>query len=315
MERNINYGLSILKTFLSFSVIKTHFFNRSSTKNKILICLLGKNRHIHVPCFFIMSFYFNYKCLISKDSKKNYKRFERLLIPYIFWPIIAYSINNIFCWYNNLKIQFTLNNLITQIILGFGIIDPLWFQIDLMLTMVLFLIILHIFKKYYFFVFYFIMITFYYIEYSKIHYSLFKYYKLHVTFTIIRMIMVFPFAVIGLTFGAFNIINIIKNFRFQVFIFSIIIFFLIDYFDVFIKLGDYNGIELNVLSICLIFIFSLLPFEKFKNKYIFDIINNLTKYTPGIYYLHTTVHFYLRYYILYFEKGTFGSIIINYIIF
>lgn len=129
MKKNINYGLSVLKTILSFLVIKTHFFRLSSTKNKIVIGLFGKNRPIHVPSFFIMSFYFNYKCFVSKDSKKYYKRFERLLIPYIFWPIIIYSINNIFCRYNDVKPQFTIYNLITQIILGFGIIDPLWFLI------------------------------------------------------------------------------------------------------------------------------------------------------------------------------------------
>jgi len=112
----------------------------------------------------------------------------------------------------------------------------------------------------------------------------------------------------------FNILNKIKSIRFQVFIFSVIIFFLVDFFNVFIFLDDYNGIELNILSICLIFIFCSLPFEKIKNIYIISIIRYVTRYTPGIYYLHTTVHFYLRYYILCFKKGSIESIIINYII-
>ena len=102
------------------------------------------------------------------------------------------------------------------------------------------------------------MQIFYFVEYSKFHEKLFKYFKRHPTFTIIRMIMVFPVAVIGFIFGAFNIINKIKNFRFQAFIFSIITFILVDYFIVFKTLGDYNGIDLNILSICLIFIFSSL---------------------------------------------------------
>lgn len=314
MKKNFNYGLSILKTILAFYVIKTHFFRRNSIKNKILIFLFGKNRHIHVPCFFIMSFFFSYQYLISKDTKKIYKRFERLLIPYIFWPIIAYSINYIFNKYNNLKNRFTFNNLKTQLILGYGIIDPLWFQIDLIATFVLFCIIIYSFKKNYLFVFYFLMIISYLIEYSKFHLYLFQYYKPLSVITIIREIMVFPFAVIGFSFGTFKIINKIKSLRFQVFILSMIIFILVDCFGVFTYLGDYNGIELNILSICLIFIFSLLPFEKIKNKYITIIIQYITKYTPGIYYLHTTVHIYLRYYFSYIRKGTIESIIINYII-
>jgi len=178
MKNNFNYGLAILKTILAFYVVKTHFFNRNSTKNKIWVYFLVKNRRIHVPCFFIISFSFNYKSLISKDSKKNYKRFERLLIPYIFWPIIVYSINYNFSKYNNIIIQFTLKNLITQLILGFGIISPLWFQIDLMATIAIFLIIIYIFKRHYFFIFYFLMMISYFIEYSKIHQQFFfQYFK------------------------------------------------------------------------------------------------------------------------------------------
>ena len=95
MKKNINYGLLILKSILAFYVVKTHCFNIKSINNKFLFYILGKNRKIHVPSFFNMSFYFNYKGLISKESNRNCKRFERLLIPYIFWPIIIYLINSV----------------------------------------------------------------------------------------------------------------------------------------------------------------------------------------------------------------------------
>ena len=42
MKKTINYGLSIRKTILSFHVIKTHFFRKSSTKNKISFVFMEK---------------------------------------------------------------------------------------------------------------------------------------------------------------------------------------------------------------------------------------------------------------------------------
>ena len=52
-----DYGLGILKTYLSLLVVATHFFSRKTTKNEIILTLYD-NRYIHVPSFFIMSFYF-----------------------------------------------------------------------------------------------------------------------------------------------------------------------------------------------------------------------------------------------------------------
>ena len=91
--KQINYGLAFLRTILAFYVIRYHYFHDKAKKNLILNYLIIKRRNIHVPSFFIMSFYFNYKSLISRNSKINCKRFERLIIPYIFWPIIIYLLN------------------------------------------------------------------------------------------------------------------------------------------------------------------------------------------------------------------------------
>lgn len=87
-----NYGLSILKSYLAFVVIVSHQFSRRTTKNKIIITI-DDNRKIHVPSFFIMSFYFTYHTLLSLNIKKLFSRLLRLLIPYIIWPIILLQIN------------------------------------------------------------------------------------------------------------------------------------------------------------------------------------------------------------------------------
>lgn len=261
-----------------------------------------------------MSFYFNYKSLIAKDSKRNYRRFERLLIPYIFWPIIIYSLNNIFSYYLKMQLQCSFKKLIIQLVIGRSIVNTLWFQLDLILTTFLFLLIIYIFKKSYLFVLQNIMILFYLMQYTKIYNKAFSYFKLDVQISIGREIMMIPFAVTGFTLAALNIIIILQKYKQKLFIFSLISFFFIDIFNVFFFMGYYNGIKPNIHSISLIFLFSVFSFDDIKNKYIKILIDYITRYTAGIYYLHMIVHSYLRYYILCIRKKTVGGLFVNYII-
>ena len=82
-----NYGFAILKSILAFLVIIAHQFKSNSTQNK-LILNITRERYFHVPCFFIMSFYFMFNTLYSLNPKKIFIRIIRLLIPYIGWPLI-----------------------------------------------------------------------------------------------------------------------------------------------------------------------------------------------------------------------------------
>ena len=123
-----------------------------------------------------------------------------------------------------------------------------------------------------------------------------------------------PFAVTGFTFASFNALNKIKEYKYSTFILCIIIFLFVDYFNIFFPMDPYNGIKPNIQSICLIFIFSNLSFDKIKNKYIKTIIEYITRYTAGIYYLHIHVYHYFKYYIQCMRKKNIGGLFINYII-
>ena len=70
--------------------------------NKYIKRIIKNN--MSVPIFFLMSFYFSHKLFLSKNVEKIKKRFERLLIPYIFWPIIIWILNNFL--YNTFKLNF-----------------------------------------------------------------------------------------------------------------------------------------------------------------------------------------------------------------
>ena len=89
---SLNLGLSILKFIFSFLVLTCHNFNPKSTGNKYIL-FFTKERRLHVPSFFIMSFYFMSKYLSSLNFKMFLKRLVRLLIPYILWPIFFWKLN------------------------------------------------------------------------------------------------------------------------------------------------------------------------------------------------------------------------------
>ena len=108
-----NLGIQILRMILCFWVVIEH-------------CLKQRIYHyykryfkirLHVPCFFLISYFFSFQTISNRDLIKINKRFERLLIPYIVFPIIILFINNIS--YINFKKSFlgkilTGNDLIIQ---------------------------------------------------------------------------------------------------------------------------------------------------------------------------------------------------------
>ena len=116
IQNTFNFGIAFLKALLAFDVICSHNFNKKSTKNKLLSFCLRK-RKIHVPSFFIISFFFMHKDFISFNINKYFKRIERLIIPYLIWPIIIWVISNFLCYSFNLNFRISLNDLSIQLII------------------------------------------------------------------------------------------------------------------------------------------------------------------------------------------------------
>ena len=88
---------------------------------------------------------------------------------------------------------------------------------------------------------------------------------------------------------------------------------LTQFFEIFARFKgvQYNGIKLNVCSTCIFLIFSLVSIQK-DNKYI-KLINILTNYTGGIYYIHRIIERYFQFLIYDIKKGTFCGIILIYL--
>ena len=313
--KSFHYGFGILKSYLAFLVIVSHQFKRNTTKN-VLILRITNNIGYHVPCFFILSFYFSFKNLLSIKKANIINRFIRLLIPYFGWPIIILLINKIYNKIFDKKLPDTYEALKSQLILGSTYINQFWFQWNLIVSTLFFLIIIFIFRKNFQFILILILILFYYIQYSGNNFVNNLNLRKNDKFTVGRMFEMIPLGVTGLTLGHYDIINKLYTIKFQTFIISLLIYNLIRDYKIFsnIKGFYYQGIELNIRAVCIVFIFSLFPSEKIKNKFLIKILDLITHYSAGPFYLHLSLKAYLLNYNDNIKNGTFLGIIINYLI-
>ena len=312
-----NIGLNVLRFLLSLDVIVSHCFKQQSTKNKILLFIL-KRRRVHVPSFVIMSFYFNYKNFISFDFKKYNNRIERLLIPYIGWPIIIWILNILINKILKTNYLCSLKDLINQILWGNVFIKTLWFQWDLIIFTIFFIIIIIIMKKNYLFFLQLFAFNSYFLQYSGYNIKFYHYLSKLKKESLGRLSELLPFAVTGFTYAYFNIFEILKNFRIKTLILCISLFIFLGKYNVFSDISAfriaYAGIILNVRATCLVFIFSLVPLEKITKRVIINILLKISKYTAGIFYLHICVFIYLRKIVNLIKQGSFYGCLIIYFI-
>ena len=283
-----DYGLGILKTYLAFLIVASHQFSRKTTKNEIIL-MLYDNRNIHVPSFFIMSFYFTCHNLLSLNPKKILNRFIRLFIPYFGWPIIILQINRKYNQIFKAKFPESIEALKYQLLWGDGYVGQFWFQWDLIVTTFLFVIIIFTFRKNCLFILILVLILFYYCQYTGNYFQKYLYLKKSNNYPVERMFEMIPFGVTYHVVNNYQLFRKIKGFLYQ-------------------------GIDLNIRSICAIFIFSLFPSDRIKNKYLHKVFNLLTNYSAGPFYLHISIRDYCRNYIYEMKNGTLLGTFYNFLI-
>ena len=237
-------------------------------------------------------------------------------MPYIGWPFIILGINKIYNEKLKKKLPDNLRALKSQLAWGQGYIGQFWFQWDLIVTLLLFIIIIFIFRKHHLFILQLILILFYYFQYTGNYFQKYLKVKKNNRYTIGRMFEMIPLGVTGFIIGYCDIINRLHKYKFQTFVISYFVYYFIGGYNVFLNIKGfcYQGIGLNIKSICIIFIFSLFPSEKIKNKYTNKILTLITNHSAGIFYLHLSIKAYLRDYNDNIKKGTFLGVIITYLI-
>lgn len=300
INKNINLGIEILRFCLCFWVLSYHCLNRN--KINYFLFKITKTKLYHVPCFSFISFYFSYSIFLHRNINKFKRRIERLLIPYIFWPILIFIINNF--PYNRTNISFY--QLKIQLVFGRQFMAPLWYLLSVIFLTLLFFILSNLFKTKFLLLTQLFEIFSYIIQYSK-YYNFLNEYKNHVKYPILDTLSILPITVSGINFASLNLIEIFKENKTKTLFFSYLFIYMLFKYDIFIELGGYKGI-INVFTSISFFIgFYLLPLNNiptfFKN-----LIKTLTSYTNGIYCVHSRFINLVR--VCFGLEGTFKSCII-----
>jgi fucose 4-O-acetylase-like acetyltransferase len=285
-KREYNIGIGILRTCLSFMVIMDHLYNQKIYKKYVYFF------YYHIPTFFLLSFFYTFNTLSSFNINKIQARFERIMIPYFSWCFIYWIFNLIYFYILNKECRHSLIDFLKNLVNGHVFNVALWFQNILIQITIIFEIAILIFKNNHIYILVSLGILAYIFQYTGWNYNLFrKYSSFHFKLTFGRFAEGIPNAVSGFYIASKNYITLLKSNSKIAIINSFIIVSFITKFNVFseIETYKYGGVRLNIAAICFFFIFYLFPFRTIKNKFLINIITQITSYTGGIYFIHNLI--------------------------
>ena len=207
-NRKLNLGIEILRFLLSLWIVVLHCTIISKDFKKYF------NKGFHVPTFILLSFYFFYPVLCRRDINKVISRFQRLLIPYILWPLIILIVNNVLLSifsFGQFKTKVTFRFFYIQIVMASAYHKIFWFQFNLIFLTLFLTIIAFIYKQNLLDIFLILgIISFYLIE-SKINYKIFLQFYGSFGKNVGSLIELLPIAVIGCIYSSIKILTKMKN--------------------------------------------------------------------------------------------------------
>ena len=313
--KNKNNGLELLRMFLCFWVVLFHSL-RISDSNLILNF---KKKMFHVPSFFFISFYFLFPIIQNRNIDRMALRLERLLIPYIFWPLITWCMSNLFFLIFK-KSRFdrllTLYELLKQLIIGRKFYGQFWFLFNLLFFTIIFFILsilleennlLQITKT--------IAIISYILQYSTYNYIFFDNYRECISHSIGHFVETFPIAITAFLLYSYDIPNKLKKVRNKTIFYCILGNYFIYKYKIFMDITiygrkyNYNGFDKNIFALLSFIGFYLIPIDFLNSNKLNLFIKLATNYTQGIYCVHTTIAYYATK-LFHLKRNLYGCIII-----
>ena len=255
---------------------------------------------------FLYVLFFSHNIFFDRNMIKVKRRLERLLIPYIIWPLLAFVTNNCFEYNNKISLYY----LKMQFLLGRQFMVPLWYLFSMIFLTIFYFILSCLFKSKFLFIIQLLCLFSYVMQYSNC-YSLLDAYNNNVKKPILDTLSILPLCSIGLIFATSKIIENLKINKKKVLFFSYIFIYFLFKYNIFLDLGGYNGI-INIFSSIFFFVgFYLLPLE-YTHNFIQKLIKQMTSFTNGIYCLQSRMIPFVksRFYLV----GTFKGAIIIYLV-
>jgi len=309
-NKNINIGIQLLRTILSFNIVVFHCLdNKFNTKYIYFFCLMGVK--YYVPTFFVISSYFSYKTFSSKNIIKLKERLLRIIIPYTIWPFIIWFKYSFISGWNGLEDNNKFKILFYQLLIGKPFLPVFWFHFCLIFWSIFFTILVLILKYTYNYILILLIILSVNINYFDYINILFKGIKDIILVAIKDLFKTIVYMVFGFFLGSKSILKRKIEIKIKIILISLINCLMINQ-----SINKRKLFSLQILFISnIIFIsFSTIPFEFIKNKNINSFLKQLTGFSGGIYYLHWEIKFRLMKSFILIKKGDFLSCIIIYLI-
>lgn len=307
--KNLNVGIQILRMIFSFHILLFHCINRNLYKSKIIISIIG-DVNIDLGVFFIISFYYSYNSFTLKNIEKIKQRLYRLLIPYIIWPLLFFTIHNFTCYVSGKTYAYIkLKYLYYQLLSGNGIHIVFWFQFSLIILSLLFLIIIFASQKKKFFFLIIIGVLFY-IFFSSKYYVQYLSYNTILLFSIRQLPLSYIYALFGFILFYLNNVVKFKKYIIKNLFICLIAFYLYIYEKHLCKIKAFRYMIKITTCIYVFIVFLILPFHE-KNNYL---IKLMASYSGGIYYLHIKMQILLEIFFKSMQSKTIIVCIINYLL-
>ena len=307
-----NFGIELLKTTIFFFILVYHCYEPKLNENKILKIILDAIP-LYYPTLFLIYFYFSYNHLSNKNLPQLHKRFLKLIVPYIIWPLIFFIINYLST--DRRTEKYSLYDLFVQLTIGRGIACVFWYQFNLLMIIIIFCLIIFPFKKQHLYLFYSLLLLLLCLEYFNVFEKLFFSCSENIKRSVGRLARMTIFSIIGFILSSYKILIFLKDYRIISMCISFIFSFIILYFKIYIsEKYFYEGIFEILSSISFFIFFYMLPFEKITFGPLIFLIKQITSYSSGIYYMHIKIIEYFQDYFKAFEEKTLTGYTINYII-
>ena len=285
--KNINIGIELLRMIFCFLIVVYHLHSneKKSYIMNLSLCCLG----FYTSTFFLISFYFSFRCLSSNNIIILKERLRRIILPYVIWPIIIFLEKNIIKYKYSNKFPYSIKHLILQLVVGRNINDVFWFQFNLIFISIIIIIISLIFQKNIsFYIFICIFLFAVYFNFKGFDKAIFSSYNKNISHSVGRISYSIIYSITGFLLGSFNLLNLIKQKHKKIILlfFPFLLYILREHNKIILITPKFYFIIIDIIIIFLFIFFSSIHLDSVMNINFIMIIKRITSFTGGIYYLH-----------------------------
>lgn len=298
--KKYNMGLAFLRIWMCFEVVICHFKNWDGIQleNMTLpVRILYDFRDIAVPVFMLLAFSLTDIEKIALNNKLIGRRMYRLLIPQLVWSIAYFLVYCLLDFMYGIDLIKGFSDFLWQLLGGHSINPTTWYQIDLILLTVFFVLVFRVTKREGMRVVMALGMFALCLQYLGINGALFDniiweadFDSGYIIYPYGRLMEMVPYAVLGILCCHFNLFKRLKSYKKEVIVFALSLIYIFMRCEVFIEpLGyGYSGLDKLAVGMLVVFVFYYLPFDKL--PYVFqDIIKEIAEYTTGIYFGHRMI--------------------------